>query len=47
METVSKAALCGVAVLAAIKVMVDRRVWRTGVASRGRAETREKVARMR
>jgi hypothetical protein len=35
METVSKAALCALVVLAAIKVMVDRRVWRKGVTSRG------------
>jgi len=31
METMSKAALCALAVAAAIKVMVDRRVWRKGV----------------
>jgi len=35
METISKAALCALVVLAAIKVMVDRRVWRKGVTSRG------------
>lgn len=35
METMTKAALCALVVLAAIKVMVDRRVWRKGVASRG------------
>jgi predicted ferric reductase len=35
METVSKAALCALVVVAAIKVMVDRRVWRKGVTSRG------------
>ncbi|MEA2880188.1 MAG: hypothetical protein QOF14_5384 [Hyphomicrobiales bacterium] len=35
METMSKAALCVLVVLAAIKVMVDRRVWRKGVTSRG------------
>ena len=35
METMSKAALCALVVLAAIKVMVDRRVWRKGVTSRG------------
>lgn len=34
METMSKAALCALVVLAAIKVMVDRRVWRKGVTSR-------------
>jgi predicted ferric reductase len=33
METMSKAALCVLVVLAAIKVMVDRRVWRKGVTS--------------
>ena len=35
METMSKAALCALVVLAAIKVMVDRRVWRKGATSRG------------
>jgi predicted ferric reductase len=35
METVSKAALCALVILAAIKVMVHRRVWRKGVRSRG------------
>ena len=35
METISKAALCALVVLAATKVMVDRRVWRKGVTSRG------------
>ena len=35
MEMMSKAALCALVVLAAIKVMVDRRVWRKGVAARG------------
>ncbi len=39
METMSKAALCALAVLAAVKVMADRRVWRKGVASRGQAGT--------
>jgi predicted ferric reductase len=34
METMSKAALCVLVVAAAIKVMVDRRVWRKGVAPR-------------
>ena len=34
METVSKAALCALVLAAAIKVMVDRRVWRKGVTSR-------------
>ena len=37
METMSKMALCALVVLAAIKVMVDRRVWRKGVTSRGEA----------
>ena len=40
METMSKAALCALVLLAAIKVMVDRRVWRKGVASRGEATAR-------
>jgi hypothetical protein len=35
METMSKAALCALVVLAAIKVMVDRRVFRKGATSRG------------
>jgi hypothetical protein len=35
METMSKAALCALVVLAAIKVMVDRRVWRRRATSRG------------
>jgi predicted ferric reductase len=35
METMSKAALCALVLGAAIKVMVDRRVWRKGVTSRG------------
>ena len=34
METVSKAALCALVLIAAAKVMVDRRVWRKGAASR-------------
>src|SRR3954466_11051029 len=37
METMSKAALCALVLAAAIKAMVDRRVWRKGVASRGEA----------
>src|SRR3954470_23963034 len=41
METMSKAALCALVVLAAIKVMVDRRVWRKGVTSRGEAAARQ------
>src|SRR4029077_6536964 len=35
METVSKAALCALVLGAAVKVMIDRRVWRKGVTSRG------------
>jgi len=35
METMSKAALCVLVLGAAMKVMVDRRVWRKGVTSRG------------
>ena len=35
METMSKVALCALVLVAAIKVMVDRRVWRKGVTSRG------------
>ena len=35
METMSKAALCALVLGAAVKVMVDRRVWRKGVTSRG------------
>jgi len=35
METISKAAVCALVLAAAIKVMVDRRVWRKGVMSRG------------
>jgi len=38
MEAMSKAALCALVVLAAIKVMVDRRVWRKGVTPRGEAQ---------
>jgi hypothetical protein len=41
METMSKAALCALVVLAAIKVMVDRRVWRKGVTSRRESLTRQ------
>jgi hypothetical protein len=37
METMSKAALSALVVLAALKVMADRRVWRKGVASRDQA----------
>ena len=35
METISKAALCALVLAAAIKVMVDLRVWRKRAASRG------------
>ena len=35
METISKAALCALVLAAAIKVMVDRRVFRKGVTARG------------
>ena len=35
METMSKAALCALVLLAAVKVMVDRRVFRKGVTPRG------------
>ncbi len=45
METISKAALCVLVALAAIKVMIDRRVWRKGVASRGEGTARPMSAR--
>jgi predicted ferric reductase len=35
METMSKATLCALALAAAIKVMIDRRVWRRRATSRG------------
>jgi len=35
METMSKAALCALTLAAAIKVMIDRRVWRRRATSRG------------
>jgi hypothetical protein len=41
METMSKAALCALVLVAAIKVMVDRRVWRKGVTSRGESPARQ------
>ena len=41
METMSKAALCALVFLAAIKVMVDRRVWRKGVTSRAESLARQ------
>jgi hypothetical protein len=40
METMSKVALCALVLVAAIKVMVDRRVWRKGVSSRGESPAR-------
>jgi hypothetical protein len=39
METVTKAALCGLVLAATIKVMIDRRVWRMRVRSRGESQT--------
>ena len=41
METVSKAALCALVLAAAIKVMVDLRVWRKRAASRGESPARQ------
>ena len=41
METMSKAALCALVVGAAIKVMVDQRVWRKGVTARGESPARQ------
>jgi hypothetical protein len=41
METMSKVALCALVLVAAIKVMVDRRVWRKGVTSRGESPARQ------
>jgi predicted ferric reductase len=41
METMSKVALCALVLVAAIKVMVDRRVWRKGVTSRGGRPARQ------
>ena len=41
METMSKLALCALVLVAAIKVMVDRRVWRKGVTSRGESPARQ------
>ena len=41
METMSKVALCALVLVAAIKVMVDRRVWRKGVTSRGEGPARQ------
>jgi predicted ferric reductase len=45
METVSKAALCVLVVAAAIKVMIDRRVWRRRAASRGDNPARQQAER--
>ena len=45
MEAISKAALCVLVALAAIKVMIDRRVWRKGVTSRGEGTARPMSAR--
>src|SRR4029079_2901206 len=41
METMSKAALCALVLVAAIKVMADRRVCRKGVTSRGESPARQ------
>jgi MFS family permease len=41
METMSKAALCALVLAAAIKAMVDRRVWRKGVTTRGESLARQ------
>jgi predicted ferric reductase len=41
METMSKVALCALVLVAATKVMVDRRVWRKGVTSRGEGPARQ------
>ena len=41
METMSKLALCALVLVAAIKVMADRRVWRKGVTSRGESPARQ------
>jgi len=41
METMSKIALCALVLVAAIKVMIDRRVWRKGVTSRGESPARQ------
>ena len=41
MEMMSKVALCALVLVAATKVMIDRRVWRKGVTSRGEAAARQ------
>jgi hypothetical protein len=41
METMSKAALCALVLAAAIKVMVDLRVWRKRATSRGESPARQ------
>ena len=41
METVSKAALCALVLAAAVKVMVDLRVWRRRKALRGESVARQ------
>src|ERR1700754_162464 len=41
METISKAALCALVLAAAIKVMVDLRVWRTRATLRGEGVARQ------
>ena len=41
METMSKAALCALVLAAAIKVMVDLRVWRKRAALRGESIARQ------
>jgi hypothetical protein len=41
METMSKVALCALVLGAAIKIMIDRRVWRKGVTSRGEGVARQ------
>src|SRR5262249_28071508 len=41
METMSKAALCALVLVAAVKVMVDLRVWRKPAASRAEGPARQ------
>jgi hypothetical protein len=41
METVSKAALCALVLAAAIKVIVDLRVWRRRAVARGESVARQ------
>ena len=45
METMSKVALCALAIAAALKVMIDRRVWRKGMPSRGSSLPQPEVQR--